>query len=472
MSKRLWTLIIVVVALGAVIGAYFWITRPKAAPAVTQGAKTELSKGDKDSIVKITLADRAEGTLVLVKKGDAWTTDPALPVTFDQSNIDDLLYSFSSLLAERVIDPAPTDLSQYGLKPARATAVATWKDGTEHTIYLGDKTEAGNTYYLQVKGDPKVYSVWMNNGEHYHWKLADLRSKTISPALKYDEVTYIKLTESNGTVIEARAKTPEESKTYQLGFGSFMLLKPYSYQRGLDSEKQDAFLKGAQNIAISTFVEDNPKDLGKYGLAHPSAELIVKDKTSSIDFLFGSAVGSASETYFMIKGQPSVYSTDSSSLSFLATKPFDIVDKFTFIPNIDDVDGVTIHGGGATHTLAITRTSKKADKAGDPDVVVATYAVDGKNAEEDNFKKFYQALIGLQVEGESARRVPNIPEVSVTFNLNKGTSRTVRVDYANYDRDFDAIFLNGINEFALTKGQLTNMLAKLDLLVKGEKVPD
>ncbi len=48
----------------------------------------------------------------------------------------------------------------------------------------------------------------------------------------------------------------------------------------------------------------------------------------------------------------------------------------------------------------------------------------------------------------------------------------MRVDYATYDRDFDAIFLNGVNEFALTKGQLTNMLGKLDALLKGEKVTD
>jgi hypothetical protein len=257
-----------------------------------------------------------------------------------------------------------------------------------------------------------------------------------------------------------------------MGFGSFIMQKPYSYLRGLDSEKQDAFLKGAQNVTINTFVDDNPKDLGKYGLARPSADVLIKDKTNTIEYLIGTSDSATSQTYFMIKGQHSVYTTDSSSLSFLATKPFDIVDKFTFIPNIDDVDSVTIHANGATHSLAITRTTKKADKAGDPDVVVPAYAVDGKSAEEDNFKKFYQALIGLQVEGEAVRRVANNPEASVTFNLNKGTTKTVRVDYTTYDRDFDAIFLNGVNEFALTKEQLTKMLLKLDLLVKGEKVPN
>ena len=63
-------------------------------------------------------------------------------------------------------------------------------------------------------------------------------------------------------------------------------------------------------------------------------------------------------------------------------------------------------------------------------------------------------------------------EVSVEFYLNKGDVKTVRVDYAPYDRDFKAIFLNGVGEFALTKGQLSAMLGKLDLLLTGQKVTD
>jgi hypothetical protein len=335
-----------------------------------------------------------------------------------------------------------------------------------HTLYLGNKTEAGNTYYLQVKGDPKVYTVWMNNGQHYHWTVNDLRSKTITPAINYDEVTLFRITQRNGTVIEATEKTADEQKSFQLGFGKF-LTRPYSYLRGLDSEKQDTFIKGPQSITIEGFGEDNPKDLSKYGLARPWGEALVRDKSNTIDFLFGSDAGE-SMSWFMIKGQPVVYKTYTSSLSFMDSKPFDLVDKFTFIPGIDDVDRVDISANGAVHVLTISRVTKKAEKAGDPDEVVATYTVDGQNAVEDNFKHFYQSLIGLQVEGEVQKVVPDRPEVAVKFTLNKGAKRVVRVDYAPYDRDFDAIFLDGISEFALTKGQLSAMLAKLDVLLAGK----
>ena len=470
MSRRGWTLIIVVVVLGAIIGAYFWISRPKPAPVQTAGAKVELSKGDKEKISRIVLTDRPEGTLTLQKKNGAWVTDPPVPGTLDASNLDDLLYSFSALQAERTIDENPTDLARYGLNPPRATAIGTWEDGTVHTLVLGNKTDSGSTYYLQVKGDPKVYTVWMNNGEHFHWTVNNLRSRTITPAINYDEITYVKLLLHDRSVLEVKQKTTDEAKSYQLGFGQYIVTQPFRTQRGLDTEQQDKVIKGTQSISIADFAADNPKDLSPYGLARPSGEAVVRDKANTIDFIFGAQKGQ--QTYFMIKGQPTVYLTDTASVSLLDMKAFQLIDKFTFIPNIDDVDRMDITAAGKTHILTITRTSKKAEKAGDPDVVAASYTADNKTIEEDNFKKFYQHVIGLQVEGEVSRSVTGPAEVSVTFTLNKGADRIVRVDYLTYDRDFDAIFLNGVSEFALTKGQLTRMLDKMDLLLKGEKVTD
>jgi len=276
----------------------------------------------------------------------------------------------------------------------------------------------------------------------------------------------VKIVERNGTVIEVRRKTEAEAKSFQLGFGPFMLTRPYSAPRGLDPQKQDTVVKATQSVSISDFAEEPVKGLETYGLARPAAEVMVRDKSNTMDYIFGGQKGT--QTWFAIRGQPGVYLAETSSLDFLKTKPFDIIDKFAFIPNIDDVDRMDITSGGKTHALAITRTTKKAAKSGDPDVVAFAYTADGKAVADEDFKKFYQALIGLQLEGETAKRVPDAPEVSVRFTMNKGETRTVREDFAPYDRDFDAIFLNGVGDFALTKGQLTAMLAKLDLLLTGK----
>ena len=469
MSRRAWTLIGVLAALALLVGAYVVLGRPKPAPAPA-AALPELSKGDKDKLVKVVLTDRPEGTLTLVKTADKWNTEPPVSAVLEPTSIDNLLFTFSALSAERIIEEKPADLGQYGLAPPRVAATGTWMDGTTRTLLLGDKAPSGSSYYIQVKGDPRVYTVQSYTGQNLHWTLKDLRSRTLSPAINFEEVEYVKIVERDGTVLEVKRKTEAETKSFQLGFGQFIMTRPYTTLRGLDSQKQDSAIKGAQGVSISDFAPDPVKGLDAYGLSRPREEVIVRDKSNTIDYLFGDQKGT--QTWFAIRGQPGVYLTDTSGLDFLKTKPFDLIDKFTFIPNIEDVDRMDITTAGKTHSLVITRTTKKAAKAGDPDEVTAAFSADGKTVEGDSFKKFYQSLIGLQVEGETARKVPNTPVVSVTFFLNKGDVKVVRVDYAPYDHDFNAIFLNGVGEFALTKGQLTAMLGKLDLLLTGQKVTD
>lgn len=488
MSRRSWTLVGVLAVIVVLVGAYVLVTRSKPSPIRKAPETIQLSKGDKAGIVRVALTDRAEGPLVLAKKAGKWNTEPPVTAVLDDTSIDNLLDDFAALAAQRVIDEKPTDLAQYGLAPPRASATANWQDGTSRTLLLGDKTPSGSTFYIQVKGDPKVYSVESYNGQHFHWTLKDIRSRTLTPAINWDEVAYVKLTEPDGTVIEVRRKLDSESKSFQLGFGQFVMTRPYRLPRGLDSQKQDALIKGAQGVSISDFAEEPPKSLAAYGLDYPRAEVIVRDKSNTLDLIFGAQKDT--QTWFAVRGKPGVYLTDSSSLDFLKTKPFDVIDKFSFIPNIEDVDRIDISAAGKTHTLVITRTVKKAanapaatnvpaspnappaPKADQQDEVTSTYTADGKSVEEDSFKKFYQEVIGLQVEGEAARRVADSPEVSTTFFLNKGDTRTVKVDYAPYDRDFDAIFVNGVGQFALTKGQLTRMLGKLDQLLSGQKVSD
>ncbi len=470
MSRRSWTLVGVLAVLVLLIGAYILVTRTKPVATSKAPAPIELSKGDKEKIVRVALTDRAEGSLVLAKKAGKWGTVPPVTAVLDDNSIDNLLYDFSGLTAQRVIEEKPTDLRPYGLAPPRAAATGTWEDGTSRTLLLGDKAPSGASFYVQVKGDPKVYSVESYNAQHFLWTLKDIRSRTITPAINWDEVAYVKIVEASGTVIEVRSKLESESKSFQFGFGQYLMTRPYRTPRGLDSQKQDTVVKGAQGVSIADFADEPPRGLSAYGLDRPRAEVVVKDKSKTLDLIFGSQKDT--QTWFAVRGQPGVYLTDTSSLDFLKTKPFDVIDKFTFIPNIEDVDRIDIASAGKTHTLVISRTVKKAANAGEQDEVTAAYTADGKTVEEDSFKKFYQEVIGLQVEGEMARRVANTPEVTTTFWLNKGDSRRVKVEYAPYDRDFDAIFVNGVGEFALTKGQLTRMLGKLDLLVTGQKVTD
>jgi hypothetical protein len=347
------------------------------------------------------------------------------------------------------------------------------------TLRLGDETPTGNTYYLQVEGDPAVYSVWMNHGQHFHWKVVDLRSKDLLVAINPDEITYYKARLRSGQTIEVVEKTAEEAKQYQLGFSKYLMIQPFPARRGVDGEKFDPLLKGPSSIDIAEFVDDAPANLAAYGLEKPWGEVLVRDKAATLHLLFGANRGS-DKVCFKVADQRAVYAVDAYKLEFMAAKPFDLIDKFVFIPNIDDLDRLEITARGATHVFTLSRTTKKASEAnaqgatgeGAEDEVVTTYTGDGKDLNEDWFKKFYQSVIGLSVEGEAPRAVPNAPVITIRFRLNKGDKRDVTVGLAPYDKIFYASFVEGIGGFALTKVQAEAMLEKMDKLLAGEEITD
>src|SRR5699024_9528522 len=101
--------------------------------------KVELSKFDKDELVKITLL-RRDSTLTLTKEGEEWKADYPHEIVLKESAVDDLVYSFSSVYAEKIVDEDTKDLSDYGLEDPQATAEGELKDGEIKRFYLGDKT--------------------------------------------------------------------------------------------------------------------------------------------------------------------------------------------------------------------------------------------------------------------------------------------------------------------------------------------
>ena len=484
-------------ALAALAGVYAYLRlKPApAAPGLEEGAKRELSKLEAEKLVKIVLSERPEGTLTLVKKNGAWVLDPAYPVKLDESSVDDLVYSFTALFAERTIEEQAV-----GSLPVRPRAAARGGTGVPRRRHGEDppsrRRDADGQHVLPPgRGSPAVYSVWMNHGQHFHWKAVDLRSKALLTSIKTEEISYYKARLRSGQTIEIIEEDPGGDQAVPDGVRQVPDDQALPAPRGVDAEKFDPMLQGPSSIDIGEFVDDAPTDLARYGLAKPWGELVVRDKAGTLHLLFGADRGS-DRVCFTVAGERAVYAVDKYKLDFLNTKAFDIIDKFVFIPSIEDLDRLDITARGATHVFTLARTTKKASEtnaqgasetnaqgasatnaqgaaeAGAEDEVVVTYTGDGKELNEDWFKKFYQSVIALYIEGEAPRAVPNAPVITIRYRLNKGDKRDVTVGLAPYDKIFYASFVDGVGGFALTKVQAEGMLAKMDTLLAGEEVTD
>lgn len=471
-TRRLWILAAVAAALAAAVGGVLLLAnRPRRAPEGGAAVRIELTTRAEADLARVSLAGRKEGPLVLEKKGEAWLAASAPGVALDPARSRDLVYWFWSLSAERVVEENPGDPGAYGLAPPRARGEASFADGSSLAYLLGDPTPAGDGYYLQLKGDPRVYKVATIVGESMHGTLEDLRDRTISPAIVADEIVAARIRRPDGRVIEIVQKSPEEARDMQLGFGGYFLVRPWKIPRGLNAERQQAFLQGLVSLSIDDFVVDSPASLSPYGLASPWAEFSVKDKAgSTLAVQFGAARPDGMR-YFRLAGRPAVYALSQAKLAFLVQPVFDLAEKFVFIPSIDDVDALEITAGGRTRVYALSRQTGPAAEGEEPEVVTS-FTLDGKPLEDGQARKLYQRVIGLLVEGEAPRAPGGSPVVVTRFRMNKGAAGEVTVRYVDFDRDFYAVFVAGACDFLISKGQVGGMLAALAQVVEGKELAD
>ncbi len=464
MRKLLTLAAVLVVLAGAIIGYILIGNRPKAEE--TKIDITQIVELDKAKLSRIELK-RAGSTLTLVKDGGQWKLESGRPFDMDEVRTDDLASAVTSITARSVVEENPKDLAQYGLNPPQVTARAIFTDKTEKTYLLGNKTPANDNYYFQLQGDPKVYTVSSYINERYRYAAADFHKTAITPSIIPEEITYLKVRERDGTVIELQQKTSAESKMAYLGFGTYLMTKPYAYAVGVDGEKSATFISSSGNLSFSGFIADDVADLSRYGLAKPWGEILVRDKSNTLHLYLG-ADRDENNVYAMYADKKSVFTIEKYALSFLDTKPFSIVDRFAFIPNIEHVDRVELVSGGKTHVMILTRSVKKAEKEGEEDETVTAYAVNGKNVEETYFKNYYQMLIGLITEGEIKAPVSGTPELKVRYYFNTGALKQADILYIPYNKDFYSISVNGKQSFAISKTQVSAMLKGLDRLLAGE----
>ena len=481
-------LIVLVMVLGLLAGAYFYLAnRSESTEQETQNEKVTILSFDKNDIARIELKsvngeltfnkvekeveEEKDGEKQKVKK-TMWEVDYPHEIELKQVNVDDIAYTFANLTAERVIEEeTPEDLSPYGLDEPQAVGKATLEDGSEKILYLGSKTPAGNTYYLMVEGDPRVFEVWMNHGDHLLYTLADVRDKSL-PEVDTQVVTYLLIDKKDGRPIEIKVNDEQSEEQAQYGLGLWQMSKPYNEPMGVDGQAFGDLLQNLGTFSIEEFIEDDAQDLSKYGLDDPSFEFRMEDRESTLHLIFGDEYDE-DKIYFKTADSDSVYGMKKSRIeTLLEIKSFKLVEKFAYIVNIDNVDKVEIEGKGKSFTLSLSRETVEAENEDEEDEVITTYMANGEEVEEKAFKKAYQSIIGITVDAELAKELKENPEVKTTFYLNKGPNREVHVNYVPYDNDFYAVFRGGKAEFIVNRDAVYKMLDDMEALIRGDLLED
>ena len=417
--------------------------------------KPQISRVDIERIVAVSLTGPGrEQPFSMRRTESGWEVagaSSAIPIK--ESRIKDILYSFGSLYAERVIEEEAADLAQYGLDPPAVVAVATLDDDSTIEVYLGDRTPAGNTWYLGLPGKRIVYSVWTNHGNHYYYTVADLRGDEL-PTINSEALSYLRLRGPEVPTIEVVETNPVDVRFANL-LTRLAVVQPYAIPRAIDSEKFAEVQSLVVQPRIDRIVSDDPAAAAEYGLAPPRMELLARDAEGAVfELLIGDETDD--EVFFQVPGRATVYATKRSRAKILDLRPFELVDKFVLILNIELVDAIEIEHPGGLNRLTIERT-------GSGDDLVESFAIDGAMIEDKPFRQLYQLIIGLLADAElpaadQEAMLAAAPEVRITYLMNAPPDSRMSASLVPYDRQFFAAVRDDTAEFMVSRAQVARLL--------------
>jgi hypothetical protein len=332
-----WKTYAAVAVLGG-LGAYIYFVEAKK-PDDPEKAKKEkvFTLADKSKVKEVTLAPSGSEPIRLAKDGTGWKMTEPQAVPADSTETDSLLSTLESVEIDEVVNEAPPDLQEYGLASPKLT-VAVLVDGASEPVKLlvGDKTPDGNGVYAKLPSAARVFTIPSYVESSLEKKPFDLRDRDLLH-VKRDAVKTLEVTGPEGSYALAR-----DAK------GDWAFTRPVQTQAGRWAV--DGLLGTIENLRMESVAAESAPDLKKFGLVTPArtVTLGLGDATRTLQI----GASSAEKKY---------YAREASSQQ-VAVIPGAIVDDLA--KGMNDLRGKRL-------------------------LEVATYEVDGFEAEASGVKKAY-----------------------------------------------------------------------------------
>jgi hypothetical protein len=168
------------IALVIAAGLVWWSNKRGTDPRIDENPKLfDLADAD---ITRIELR-RAGGETTILERdaGGRWAVTAPAAYAADSGAVQSLVGSLAKLNAEKAVEERVEDFGEFGLKEPGFIALVTTKDGTLHTIMVGDDVPAVGGHYVRKAGDERLYTVAAFTKTSIDKSSADLRDKRLLP---------------------------------------------------------------------------------------------------------------------------------------------------------------------------------------------------------------------------------------------------------------------------------------------------
>jgi uncharacterized protein DUF4340 len=215
-----------------------------------------------DQIAQVELRGPARDLVIQRDGPSLWRIVKPVQAPADNSIADGIANAIAGLQIADTVDENPADLANFGLEnPATTVIVTTTDKRVLPGIMVGSDTPIGNNSYIKMTDKPAVLLVPAGFTVAAGRTLKELRSHVLV-GLTADQMNRVAVTHSDGSVIEVARKGDD-----------WAITKPRDYPA--DKAAVQQLLDAIAGARVAEFIEDNPQDLEKFGLAKPALQFEV-----------------------------------------------------------------------------------------------------------------------------------------------------------------------------------------------------
>ena len=289
------TLILVVVLAG--LGAYIYFVeskRPAASADGSSATKEKVFTVEADKINELRISYQGESSFLRKEEG-GWKMIEPTPIEADPPEAMGVATALTNVEIVRVVDENATNLEQFGLASPQITVAFKADGGVSGTLKLGNKNATQGEIYALKDDEKRVFLVSSFQETSFNRKPFDLRDKKI---LKFDR------DKADSLILARGADSIELSRS-----GSdWKVVRPVPSRS--DYSAIEGFITRLSSANMSKLVEENPKDVTKYGLDKPSMTVTIG--AGSAKTVLEVAKAKDGETYARDAARPMVFMVDTT----------------------------------------------------------------------------------------------------------------------------------------------------------------
>jgi len=261
-----------VIVLLALSGLFYFFEQKVTEKEVAEEAKRRLFSFEASEVTSFEIS-KGE-TVIAVKKGsEGWLIEKPIIAYADQTAVDEMLsHTVKAKIDGVLFDEAPTDkLKEMGLEPPYISISLKTGSGSV-SLALGDRGPTQNVSFALLSNDKRVLRVHADVRSEVDKTLYDLRDKTAA-AIDPKVLKQVEILWEGGKAISILH--PQENVWDTEGVPSGKT----------DQTKLLALLYSVKEAKAKAFIDDNPKDLGLYGLTNPRLKIKFIDNKNLLQTL-------------------------------------------------------------------------------------------------------------------------------------------------------------------------------------------